>query len=463
MRGAPVLLVEDKDSLRTMLRLALEAQGHSVIEACDEPAAIEVMRQTRPSVVLTDLKLPNGDGFGVLRFAKELDPALQVVVMTAYGSIHDAVEAMKAGAMDFLAKPVDPDHLLLMVERAQAQRRLFSENTLLKEELAERRGAPRIIGEDVTLRGVLQHLHRAGDTDATVLLEGESGTGKEVFARTLHAFGARRDGPFVAINCAAIPENLLETELFGHEKGAFTGATARKPGRFEMAHRGTLFLDEIAELPLSLQAKILRALDQKCFERVGGTQSLHVDVRVVAATNRNLKSRVAERQFRDDLYFRLSVFPIHIPPLRDRGGDVVILAQYFLDRFCREENKALMLSQAATDELRAYAWPGNVRELQNCIERAVILAEGDSIQPRHLNITTRQAAPVVAVAADPWDQIDLSGTLNDAVRRVAVEVERRKIVKAIKESGGNKLLAADSLQVGVKVLATKIRQHAIPE
>jgi DNA-binding NtrC family response regulator len=463
MHGAPVLLVEDKDSLRTMLRLALEAQGHGVIEACDEPAAVEAMRQTRPSVVLTDLKLPDGDGFGVLRFAKELDPALQVVVMTAYGSIHDAVEAMKAGAMDFLAKPVDPDHLLLMVERAQAQRRLFSENTLLKEELAERRGAPRIIGEDAALRGVLQHLHRAADTDATVLLEGESGTGKEVFARTLHALGARRDGPFVAINCAAIPENLLETELFGHEKGAFTGATARKPGRFEMAHRGTLFLDEVGELPLTLQAKILRALDQKCFERVGGTQSLHVDVRVVAATNRNLKSRVAERQFRDDLYFRLSVFPVHIPPLRDRRGDVVILAQYFLDRFCREEHKSLMLSQAAIDELRVYSWPGNVRELQNCIERAVILAEGDSIQPRHLNIATRQAVPVVAVAADPWDQIDLSGTLNDAVRRVAVEVERRKILKAIKESGGNKLQAADSLQVGLKVLATKIRQHAISE
>jgi len=463
MRGAPVLLVEDKDSLRTMLRLALEAQGHGVIEACDEPAAVEAMRQTRPSVVLTDLKLPDGDGFGVLRFAKELDPALQVVVMTAYGSIHDAVEAMKAGAMDFLAKPVDPDHLLLMVERAQAQRRLFSENTLLKEELAERRGAPRIIGEDAALRGVLQHLHRAADTDATVLLEGESGTGKEVFARTLHALGTRREGPFVAINCAAIPENLLETELFGHEKGAFTGATARKPGRFEMAHRGTLFLDEVGELPLTLQAKILRALDQKCFERVGGTQSLHVDVRVVAATNRNLKARVSERQFRDDLYFRLSVFPVHIPPLRDRRGDVVILAQYFLDKFCREENKSLMLSQAAIDALRAYSWPGNVRELQNCIERAVILAEGDSIQPRHLNIAAGPAVPVAAVAADPWDQIDLSGTLNDAVRRVAVEVERRKIVKAIKECGGNKLQAADSLQVGVKVLATKIRQHAIPE
>ena len=210
--------------------------------------------------------------------------------MTAYGSIQDAVAAMKEGAMDFLAKPVDPDHLLLMVERALAQRRLFAENTLLKEELAERRGAPRIIGEDPSLRQVLQHLHRAAATDATVLLEGESGTGKELFARTLHALSPRQDGPFVAINCAAIPETLLETELFGHEKGAFTGATARKPGRFELAHRGTLFLDEIGDLPLALQAKILRALEEKRFERVGGTQSLHVDVRVVAATNRNLKA-----------------------------------------------------------------------------------------------------------------------------------------------------------------------------
>jgi len=231
----PVLLVEDKDSLRTMLRLALEAQGHGVVEARDESEALQAMRQNRPGVVLTDLKLPDGDGFGVLRAAKELDPAVQVVVMTAYGSIQDAVAAMKEGAMDFLAKPVDPEHLLLMVERALAQRRLFAENTLLKEELAERRGAPRIIGEDHSLRMVLQHLHRAAATDATVLLEGESGTGKELFARTLHALSPRQDGPFVAINCAAIPETLLETELFGHEKGAFTGATARKPGRFEVA------------------------------------------------------------------------------------------------------------------------------------------------------------------------------------------------------------------------------------
>ena len=229
------------------------------------------LRQARPAVVLTDLKLPNGDGFGVLRAAKELDPELPVVVMTAYGSIQDAVTAMKEGAMDFLAKPVDPEHLLLMVERAIAQRRMLTDYFLLKQELAERRGAPRIIGDDPKLRQVSQQLHRAAGTDATVLLEGESGTGKELFARALHVLSPRADGPFVAINCAAIPENLLETELFGHEKGAFTGASARKPGRFELAHRGTLFLDEIGDLPLSLQPKILRALEEKCFDRVGGS------------------------------------------------------------------------------------------------------------------------------------------------------------------------------------------------
>ena len=230
--------------------------------------------------------------------------------MTAFGSIQDAVAAMKEGALDFLAKPVDPDHLLLMVERALAQRRLATENMILKDELAQRRGAPLIVGDDPKLKQVSLALHRAAATDTTVLLEGESGTGKELFARALHALSPRDDGPFVAINCAAIPENLLETELFGHEKGAFTGASQRKPGKFELAHRGTLFLDEIGDLPLALQAKILRALEEKTFERVGGTAPLHVDVRVVAATNRNLKAAVAARQYREDLYFRLSVFPI---------------------------------------------------------------------------------------------------------------------------------------------------------
>ena len=457
----PVLLVEDKDSLRAMLRLALEGHGHEVLEARNEPEAREQLRQHRPAVVITDLKLPEGDGFGVLRAAKDLDPDLQVVVMTAYASIQDAVTAMREGALDFLAKPVDPAHLLLMVERAIAQRRILTENILLKEELAVRRGAPRIVGEHGSLKQVTQQLHRAAATDATVLLEGESGTGKELFARSLHALSARVEGPFVAINCAAIPETLLETELFGHEKGAFTGAAMRKPGRFEIAHRGTLFLDEIGDLSLPLQAKILRALEEKQFERVGGTQTLRVDVRVVAATHRNLKMRVAERQFREDLYFRLSVFPIRIPPLRERDGDVAILARHFVEKFARDLNKpSLKLSLEAGEALEAYAWPGNVRELQNCIERAAILSDGDTIHPRNLNLgpplAVAQAAPV-----GPWEQIDLSGTLPEAVRRVTAEVERRKLQQALHEAGGQKARAAALLDINHKVLLHKLREHGL--
>ncbi|OLC82449.1 MAG: transcriptional regulator [Acidobacteria bacterium 13_1_40CM_4_65_8] len=448
-----------------MLRHALEAQGHSVVEARDQPEAEATLKATRPAIVLSDLRLPEGDGFGVLRAAKELEPELPVIVMTAFGSIQDAVAAMKEGALDFLAKPVDPDHLLLMVERALMQRRLATENLILKEELAQRRGAPTIVGDDVKLKQVSLALHRAAGTDTTVLLEGESGTGKELFARALHALSPRAEGPFVAINCAAIPETLLETELFGHEKGAFTGAAARKPGKFELAHRGTLFLDEIGDLPLSLQPKILRALEEKRFERVGGTLPLQVDVRVVAATNRNLKAAVAARQYREDLYFRLSVFPIVIPPLRDRPDDIPTLARYFIDKFCRELNKkSLVLSPAAEQELRAYGWPGNVRELQNCIERAAILTEGETIHPRHLNLSFRDRTPAQAADepdASPWATMDWSGTLADVSRRVMTEVERRKIELALKEAAGNRGRAAELLQISYKTLTTKLREYGL--
>jgi len=306
-------------------------------------------------------------------------------------------------------------------------------------------------------------LQRAAGTDTTVLLEGESGTGKELFARTLHALSPRVDGPFVAINCAAIPETLLETELFGHEKGAFTGAANRKPGKFELAHRGTLFLDEIGELPLALQAKILRALEEKRFERVGGTSLLQVDVRVVAATNRNLKAAVAARQFREDLFFRLSVFPITIPPLRERQSDIPMLAKYFIDRFCRVLNKkSLSLATSAVDELLAYPWPGNVRELQNCIERAVILTEGDSIHARHLSLSFREPAGASTPADDnPWSRIDLSGTMAVATARVVAEVERRKIQQALADAGGNKAKAAEALQLGFKSFTAKLREYGI--
>ena len=458
----PILLVEDKDSLRAMLRHALEAQGHTVIEARDQPEAVKALQTLYPAVVLSDLRLPEGDGFGVLRAAKELDPELPVIVMTAFGSIQDAVVAMKEGAIDFLAKPVDPDHLLLLVERALAARRLATENILLKEELAARRGAPQIIGDDPRLKQVSLALHRAAATDMTVLLEGESGTGKELFARALHALSPRADGPFVAINCAAIPETLLETELFGHEKGAFTGATARKPGKFELAHHGTLFLDEIGDLPLPLQAKILRALEEKRFERVGGTVPLQVDTRVVAATNRDLRAAVAARQYREDLYFRLSVFPITLPPLRDRLDDITRLARHFIDRFCRDLNKKPMtLAPSAVEQMQAYRWPGNVRELQNCMERAVILTDGDTIHARHLNLSAHSVRPVPAEEPDAWARIDLRGSLPEATRRIVTEVERRKIEQGLKDAGGDRGLAADMLQIGYKGLIAKLKEYGL--
>jgi two-component system, NtrC family, response regulator AtoC len=471
----PVLIVEDAASPSSRLRVALEAQGHTVIEARDESEAATHVRRSRLGIVLTDFTLQTGDGLGVLRAARTIDPELQVVVMTADGSMQDVTTAMKEGAMDVLAKPVDPDRFLPIVERAAAQRRMQAEDARRDQELAERRGAPRLVGEDPQLRRVSQQLSKAAGTDATVLLEGESGTGKELFARALHALSPRVEGPFVAINCAAIPEGLLETELFGYEKGAFTGAVGTKTGRFEMAHRGTLFLDEIGDMPLALQAKILRALEEKTFERVGGTGTSHVDVRVVAATNRDLQARVAAHQFREDLYFRLSVFPIRIPPLRDRTGDALILARHFIQQFCRELKKqTVYLSPAAAEALVAHPWPGNVRELQNCIERAVILCDDGTIERRHLGLSTDRPVgrrqpedasagqvPVAPAPTSPLAELDLTGTMTVVVRRVTAVVERLKLEEALRAADGDKERAAQALHVSYKTLLKKQREHGI--
>jgi DNA-binding NtrC family response regulator len=451
--SARILLVEDKDSLRAMLKLALESQGHTVIEARDEPEAVAALRDSQPALVLSDLRLPKGDGMGVLRAVKDNDAELPVIVMTAHGSIQDAVDAMKQGALDFLAKPVDPDHLELLVSRALEQRRLLTDYRLLKEEAAARRGGQNIIGDSLALRQVMTAIDRAAGTDTTVLLEGESGTGKELCARAVHTASARAQGPFVAINCAAIPDNLLEAELFGYERGAFTGATQRKIGKFEMAQRGTIFLDEIGEMPLGLQAKMLRAIETKRIERLGGNSSIQVDVRIVAATNRMLRQAVASRQFREDLYFRLSVFPVTIPPLRERKEDIPKLAHYFVERVSRDVGKKVTLSPEALQMLVEHSWPGNVRELQNAIERAVILADGDRILPRQLNLTTQAGA-----VTDPWDMLDWSGSLADVATRFANEAEKRKIALTLKQANGDKGRAADMLGINFKSLTAKLRQ-----
>ena len=456
--AASILLVEDKDSLRAMLRLALEAQGHAVIEARDEPEAVAALRDSQPAVVLSDLRLPIGDGLGVLRAAKEADPELPVIVMTAHGSIQDAVAAMKQGALDFLAKPVDPEHLLLLVERALAQRRLLNEYRLLKEEAAARRGGPHIIGDSQALRLAMTAIDRAANSDTTVLLEGESGTGKELCARALHDRSRRSAGPFVAINCAAIPDTLLEAELFGYERGAFTGANQRKLGRFELAQRGTLFLDEIGEMPMTVQAKMLRAIETRKIERLGGGASIQLDVRIVAATNRGLRQAVAARQFREDLYFRLSVFPVEVPALRDRREDIPKLAHHFVERVCRDVGKKMTLSPEAVAELLAHSWPGNIRELQNAMERAVILADGDTLLPRHLSLSP---VPKSGSSIDPWERIDLSGSLAEATARTVAETERRKIQQALHDADGDRGRAADLLQINYKALEVKLRELRI--
>jgi DNA-binding NtrC family response regulator len=459
--GAVVLVVEDRDALRTMLRLALEAHGHEVVEAADQPAAERALASRQPDVVITDLRLPAGDGLGVLRAVKAVDSAVPVVVMTAYGGIQEAVAAMRDGALDFLAKPVDPDHLSLVIERALAQTRLLREHALLKEELAARRGAPRILGEAPALRQAVQAVQRAAAADVTVLLEGESGTGKELFARALHAWSARAGGPFVAINCAALPETLLESELFGYEKGAFTGASQRKLGRFELAHRGTLFLDEIGELAPSIQAKILRLLETRQFERVGGTTTLHADVRLVAATNRQLRVEVTERRFREDLYFRLSVVPVTVPPLRERGDDIVMLARHFLERAALDRGrKPPAFDASAVEALRTYAWPGNVREMQNCLERAALLVDGDVITARHLHLHPI-VLPGPAAAAPAESALDLDGTLAEVIERAGLAAERRAIAAALAANDNDPRRTADALGVGFRELLGRMRHHGL--
>ena len=452
---ADVLVVEDKESLRAMLRKTLESRGYSVEEAGD---AYEARRrlQTAPFlVVLTDLRLPAGSGFDVLLAAREAFPQMPVIVMTAFGTVEEAVRAMKEGAADFLTKPVDTDHLMLLLERAIDRRRLLTEYVLLKEDYQRRFGLPNVLGEDPAFKETLLSVQRAAQSDANVLLLGESGTGKELLARSLHQLSARAKGPFVAINCAAIPEALLENELFGHEKGAFTGASARKVGRAEMAHRGTLFLDEIGEMPVTLQAKILRLVQEKQFERVGGVQTLSVDVRVVAATNRELRAAVAAKEFREDLFFRLSVFPIDIPPLRRRRADIPLLADVFLERFARElGRRGLRLSDEARRALVDHSWPGNVRELQNTLERAVILCDDALIQPEHLRLGGDPSrGPAIA------DVIDLSGTLVEVGRRAAARAEEEALRLAMREAEGDRPAAAKRLGLSLSTLGRRLRAH----
>ncbi len=453
-----ILLVEDKPELRAMLRKALEKAGYAVDEAPDGTSAIDKVRNKRYLTVLTDLKLPGASGLDVLREARRADPMIPVILITAYGSVEDAVTAMKDGAFDFIQKPVDLEHLKLLIARAARQQELLRENLLLREEYAERYGFPRIVGEHPSMQAASQMVQRVAPTDSTVLLLGESGTGKELFARALHHLSRRKDCAFVALNCAAIPEGLVENELFGHERGAYTGAGARKIGILELAHRGTIFLDEIGELPLAIQSKLLRVLEERRFERVGGTQAIDVDVRILVATNKNLQEAVERKTFREDLYFRISSVPITVPPLRERGDDVILLAEHFLERYRREFKKpSLEFTDASRARLRGHQWSGNVRELQNSIERAAILADTNKISAEDLQLPL----PRPAAKEMPDGMLDndflWDGPLEEVAQRAVQHVERFKIEAALRESKWNKSRAAEQLGVSYKTLLHKIR------
>ena len=454
-----ILLVEDKESLRRVLRLTLEHAGYSVSDCADARAAAEEVARTRFRLVLTDLRMPHGSGLDVLRAARAADPDVPVVVMTAYGSIDEAVQAMKDGAYDFLQKPVDSNHLLILIGRALERARLRTENMLLREEWSRRYGFPRIVGESDAIRRAISETQRVAATDATVLLLGESGTGKELFARAVHHLSPRRDQPFVAVNCAAIPETLIESELFGHERGAFTGAFERKPGKFELASGGTVFLDEVGELPLAVQGKLLRAIEEKTVDRVGGRVPVPCDVRIVAATNRDLQREAEAGEFRRDLYFRLAVFPVHIPPLRERGDDCLLLARGFAAQFGKElRGREATLGDAAAAIVRAYEWPGNVRELQNAIERACILADSVELSPRDLGLRAGAGEPEEARTPAGFD---LSGTLAEAAERAVRLVERGKVAEALRAAGGNKTRAAERLGVSYKTMLAKIKDYEL--
>ena len=439
-----------------MLRKALERAGYSVDEAPDGTTAIDKVRNRRYLLVLSDLKLPGSSGIDVLREARRADPSLPVILVTAYGSVEEAVTAMKEGAFDFVQKPVDLDHLKLLLDRAARQQELLRENLLLREEYAARYGFPRIVGEHPAMKEASRMTQRVAATDSTVLLLGESGTGKELFARAIHHLSPRAERPFVALNCAAIPEGLVENELFGHERGAYTGAGSRKIGKLELAHRGTLFLDEIGDLPLPIQGKLLRVLEERRFERVGGTQSIDVNVRIITATNKDLQAAVVDKTFRDDLYFRIAAVPITIPPLRERGEDILLLAEHFLERFKREFRKpSLVLTEDAKARLRGHLWSGNVRELQNTIERAAILSNGGEIDAEALQLPI--ARPEELPEGMLEEEFLWEGPLEEVSQRAVAHVERFKIHNALRESKWNKTRAAERLGVSYKTLLTKIR------
>ena len=448
---AKILVVDDDASHRTMLRAVLSSEGYQVQEADDGDTACSALEKDLFDLVLMDLRMKRMHGDAAQEKMAHISPGTPVIIMTAYGSVRSAVKALKAGAQDYLTKPIDIDEMKMLVAKALHHRKLEEENLNLKERLDAQFDFGSIIGRSPSMRELFETLGLVAPSEATVLIQGESGTGKELVANAIHHNSPRKDRPFVKVNCAALPETLLENELFGHEKGAYTGANGPKKGRFQLADQGTLFLDEIAEMAPATQAKILRVLQEREFEPVGGSRTIHVDTRIISATNRNLENEITAGRFREDLYYRLNVVAIKVPPLRNRSVDIPVLADFFLNRYARKNHRKLKgLHPRAMDLLLRHSWPGNVRELENVIERAVIMARGDMVNPEHFPSTLKGRHSQEA-AGEP---VLASG-------RSLKEVEKEMIIKTLEDMGGNRTRTAEVLGISRRTLQLKLKEDGI--
>jgi DNA-binding NtrC family response regulator len=445
-----ILLVDDEPAIADWLRIVLEGEGYDVGVAGDTVSAIGQMTEREFSLALVDLVLPDGDGLQLLQQLKSKDSSIEVIIMTGHSSISKAVEATKQGAFYFVAKPFDGAEMLTLVAKALERRRLLAETSDLKRRLAEQSGLGELLGSSPSMRRMFDLLESVAGSDANVLIVGESGTGKELAANALHAKSTRASGPMVKINCAALPKDLIESELFGHVKGAFTGATTDKPGLLEEAHKGTVLLDEITEMPMDLQAKLLRVLEDRQVRRLGGSRTVPVDFRLLCSTNRDAESAVREGKLRQDLYFRINTVTVSMPPLRERGSDIAVLAKAFLERFREKHMRPVDgIDPEAYRRLLAYQWPGNVRELEHAIERAVLVARGKEIALADLPESLRAEMGSVT-ASQPS-----SGSLE--------EIERVSIVRALESTGWNKQAAAAVLGLRRPTLYSKMRRHGIPQ